>query len=190
MTDPSINQVLELVLPALQATGIDYVLTGSVASSIHGEPFASLDVDLVVKMTPDQARRLAGELPARIYRDVDSLVDASNTSGMANLIDMSTGLKVDLSVMPAGAWRDEIFRRRVSMKIAAGDRPILIVSPEDIILMKLDWRRETHSVKQWNNALGVARAFGPRLDWDYLRRQAALLGVHDDLNKLRSESGF
>ncbi|GIK16069.1 MAG: hypothetical protein BroJett003_10330 [Planctomycetota bacterium] len=188
MNDPLIAEVLAEVVPTLEAEGIEYAVTGSVASSIYGEPAASFDVDIIVRMTPEQARRIAQRFPSRFYRDAEAIAEAAVSHGMTNLIDMKTGLKVDLSVMPAGAWRDDILRRRSLMRSEPHSRTFYIVSPEDIILMKLDWRRDSGSHKQWDNALSVARTLGARLDWGYLHAQASNLGLSSDLDRLRREA--
>jgi hypothetical protein len=64
------------------------------------------------------------------------------------------------------------------------------VTSEDIILMKLWWRRDSRSAKQWANALAVARIKGHQLDWAYLRKWAQNLGVAEDLNQLAQEAGI
>ena len=61
---------------------------------------------------------------------------------------------------------------------------------EDIILMKLLWRRDTRSTKQWENALSVARVKGARMDWKYLFEQARTLDIEEDLIALRDEAGI
>jgi hypothetical protein len=64
------------------------------------------------------------------------------------------------------------------------------VTPEDIILMKLLWRRESRSEKQWRDALGVAKVQGTRMDWNYLWDQAEHLQIKHDLTQLRDEAGI
>ncbi len=64
-----------------------------------------------------------------------------------------------------------------------------IVRPEDIVLTKLDQRKNTGSRMQWENALGVVRIYGSSLNWKYLFEQARIFGVADDLTKLRDEGG-
>ena len=56
--------------------------------------------------------------------------------------------------------------------------------------MKLLWRKDTQSRKQWENALSVVRVKGVSLDWKYLFEQARTLGLEDDLIKLRDEAGI
>jgi hypothetical protein len=188
-TDPVLD-VLEAAVTVLEAAGVEDAITGSVASSIHGEPYSSQDVDLVVRMTPEQARQIAEQLPRRFYRSEDALVRAAQTCGMANLIDTDTGLKVDLSVLTPSGFHDRVFERRVMDSLGGTDREFAVVSAEDIILMKLAWRKDTRSAKQWENALGVARCQGTRMDWKYLFEQAVTLGIVEDLERLRDEAGI
>lgn len=188
-SDPVVD-VLEAAVTVLEAAGVEYAITGSVASSIHGEPYSSQDVDLVVRMTPEQARQIAEQFPQRFYRSEDALVQAARTCGMANLIDTETGLKVDLSVLAPSDFHDRVFERRVMDSLGGADREFAVVSAEDTILMKLAWRKDTRSAKQWDNALGVARCKGARMDWKYLFKQAAKLGIVEDLERLRDEAGI
>ena len=78
----------------------------------------------------------------------------------------------------------------VKIEFARGVDGYYVVSPEDVILMKLEWRRESKSGKQWENALSVARAIGDRLDWRYLNEWASKLKVTDQLAALRVEVGL
>ncbi|MCH7793471.1 MAG: hypothetical protein IID31_14475 [Planctomycetes bacterium] len=53
--------------------------------------------------------------------------------------------------------------------------------------MKLLWRKDSRSQKQWENALSVVRVRGARLDWKYLFEQARELDLVEDLTALRDE---
>ena len=85
---------------------------------------------------------------------------------------------------------DSVFARRVMQKYGPAGPSFYTVTAEDIILMKLLWRKDTRSTKQWENALSVARVQGARMDWKYLFEQARNLGIEDDLIKLRDEAGI
>ncbi|MGB2984374.1 MAG: hypothetical protein WBE26_00710 [Phycisphaerae bacterium] len=185
-----IVEVISAAVNALEAAGIEYAITGSVASGLHGEPVSTQDVDMIVRMTPQQAQQVATELPQRFYRNEESLIEAARNGGFVNVIDMDTTFKVDLSVVSATPYHAEVFQRRQSMEFEPGGPAFNVVSPEDIILMKLVWRKETRSTKQWENALSVARVKGARMDWKYLFEQAGLLGIEEDLIRLRDEAGI
>ena len=81
-------------------------------------------------------------------------------------------------------------RRRMRERIGPDSLEFWFVTPEDIILMKLLWRKDTQSAKQWENALSVAKYKGTRMDWKYLFEQAKALGIEPDLIKLRDDAGI
>lgn len=191
MPDDPISQVLRDTTAVFEAQGIQYAITGSVASSIHGEPVTSQDIDIVVCMTPAQARELARALPPSYYRDEHRLIEIAEHSGLSNLVEMNLAYKVDISCPVRSEFVSSVFRRRRLAPIGPEpDAPqFYFVSPEDIILMKLEWRKDTGSRKQWENALGVVRVHGARLDWKYLFEQARALGIDSDLKALRDEGG-
>lgn len=190
MTDNAFIDVIATVVDVFQRAGIPYAVTGSVASGIHGEPVISQDVDFAIRMTVEQARQLDETLPQRFYRSTESLQEAARAAGMANLIDTDTSLKVDLSVLPRAPFFDAVLTRRVLEKYGPQGPSFYTVTAEDVILMKLEWRKDTRSQKQWENALSVARVKGAALDWKYLFEQARVLGVEQDLIALRDEAGI
>lgn len=189
MADDILSEVLAVTVNALDAQGIEYAVTGSVASSVHGEPFASMDVDIAVRMTVEQARQLAQTLPRRFYRSDEAMIEAARNGTMTNLVDTETNLKVDLCVLLPSRFHDSVFARRVRRPLLHDEPTFHFVSAEDVILMKLLWRKDSRSQKQWDNALSVVRVQGARLDWKYLFDQARELDLVADLTALRDEGG-
>jgi len=190
MPDDPFLDVIQCIVEHLDKHKVSYAITGSVASGMHGEPVQSQDVDIAIRMLPSQARALASSLPERFYRSAEHLEEVSKTGGMANLIDSKTGLKIDLSVLENTPYYNEVMARRVLMPFDPLGPSYYVVTAEDIILMKLLWRRESKSEKQWSNALSVARIKRTMLDWKYLWEQARSLGIEGDLVKLRDEAGI
>lgn len=190
MDDPSMLRLIERLSHDLEDEAIAHALTGSVAASLHAEPIMSLDVDIVVKMAPEAAKRIAARWKTELGADEYSFVRAARTCGMANLLHMPSGLKVDISVLPDEPFYSEILRRKVHFTVEGSGETFWIVTPEDIILMKLLWRKDTQSEKQWSNALNVARIRGHTLDWGYMRSWAQQLGFEADLNQLIREAGI
>lgn len=190
MTGDDLAATLKAVVDELDKLGITHAVTGSLASSIHGEPVTSLDVDIVVRMSEVQARQIANDLSGRFYADPDALVEAAKNYTFANVMDNKTGFKIDLSALSSTPYHNEVLARRVQVVHPGTKEPVWVVSPEDIILMKLVWRMQTRSQKQWDNALSVVRTQRARLDWQYLRDWARELGVLNDLDELMREAGI
>lgn len=168
---------------------IPYAITGSVAGAVHGEPVTSQDVDVLVQATSAQAAALADAMPDHFYRDREMLRTEAGRFGMANLVDTRTGFKIDLSFVPASGYLHEAVNRAAGIRLGSTGPEFRFTSAEDVVLMKLLWRKDSQSRKQWENALGVVRVRGARLDWSYLFLQAARLGVTDDLIDLRNAGG-
>jgi hypothetical protein len=190
MIEGSFIDLIKAAVDSLERAGIEYAITGSVATAVHGEPITTHDVDIIVRMSPAQASQLDAELPQRFYRSSERLRDVATRGGLANLIDAETGLKVDLSVVQKTDFFDSVMRRKVPVEFGEGAPSFVTVTAEDIILMKLLWRKDSQSEKQWRDALIVVRVRGAGMDWKYLFGQARSLGIEADLIRLRDEAGI
>lgn len=176
------QSTLQRVVRILDETGIPYMVTGSMGSMVYGEPRMTNDLDIVIDPTRDQLRALL-ELAAREFIVFEEAAwRALEQRGMFNILDRVTGEKVDLICRKDRAYSREEFARRV--QIVFDNTPIHIVAPEDSILSKLEWAKKGESDRQRRDALGMILLQRDRLDWTYLRRWAAELGVADLLERL------
>ncbi|HEY7771515.1 MAG TPA: hypothetical protein VIB55_25320, partial [Longimicrobium sp.] len=98
------------VLAALDASGIPHMLTGSFASSYHGAPRATQDIDLVISPTAEQVRSFVKLLPkAEYYVSETAAMEAIQSQGKFNVIDLASGWKIDLIVCKSRAFSREEF---------------------------------------------------------------------------------
>jgi hypothetical protein len=105
---------------ALEAAGIRYAITGSIASSVHGDPVTSLDVDLLVQGEPSQAAVAAANLGQRFYAPQEMLDAAAHNLGFVNVIDNLTCFKVDLSFAAREGFLAGVMQHRVRLRDEAG----------------------------------------------------------------------
>lgn len=179
-------QVALLVADALEACGVLYLVGGSVASSIAGEPRSTLDVDLVVRLEEEQIDPFVMALGEGFYADPESLRRACRERSSANLIHRETSIKVDLFISGGTGLDAEQMQRRERVLVMSGpERHLYVYTPEDILLRKLRWYRDggEASDQQWRDVLGILRVQGTRLDQTYLRRGASTLAVSDLLDR-------
>jgi hypothetical protein len=60
------------VVRVLEGLGLDYLIGGSLASSLHGIPRSTQDADLVVDLPAGRVAELLGALAGRFYADEEA----------------------------------------------------------------------------------------------------------------------
>jgi len=159
------SAIFSRIVGALDQAGIPYMLTGSFASSYHGSPRATQDIDIVISPTPDQIRILAALLPdTEYYFNVDAALDAQRRHGQFNIIDFTTGWKIDLIVRKSRPFSQGEFDRRGAVEFQG--MTLWIASAEDVVIAKLEWAKIGGSPRQIEDAAGILRIRGDQLDFE------------------------
>jgi hypothetical protein len=180
------------VARVLEQQRIPYVIGGSVASTLYGEPRATMDVDFAVQLQLSQVETLASSLEEDFFVQVDALRDAVARNSMFNIIRRGVMVKVDLHVRPPeGIYAEEIRRaRRLKLRVDP-EGFAAVATPEDTILQKLRWYQlgDEVSDRQWRDVLGVLKVMGGQLDRAYLAHWSAQLGVSELLDRALEDAG-
>jgi hypothetical protein len=158
----------------LDELDIPYALGGSLASSLIGEPRSTVDVDIAIKLDDEAGAALLERASAEFYVPIDSARAAIQARSSFNLIDTTHGLKVDLFVLDEGLLDRMQIARRIRITIPGVAGGIWVTSPEDQVLRKLDWYRNTgnESERQWRDVVGILRIHSDAMQLDYLRETA------------------
>ncbi len=176
----------------LDELGIAHMVCGSVASSMHGEPRSTNDIDFVVDFSAGDVSRLHAALAAEFLADPAALTYAVENNSSCNVIHRTTGIKVDLfTLRPREFSRTELERRRKELAIRP-DARLSVTTPEDMVLTKLEWFRKGGEVsdRQWRDVCGLLKLQGERLDREHMDRWADDLGVADLLDRAIREAGL
>ena len=173
----------------LDSLSIPWVLGGSLAGSLHGEPRSTNDVDLALRLDPDGVPQLIVAVGDRYYVPVQALADAARDQESANLLELSTGFKIDLFFLgdaPLDRWQLE---RRQLVDVAGLSRPLWVTSPADLVLRKLWWFQLGGQVsdRQWRDVTTILRVQLQQLNMASLASDAGEVGLDALLHRALEE---
>ncbi len=172
-------QLLRDIVTRLEAAGIDYMLTGSVALNCYAQPRMTRDIDLVVAFCLKDVARIHDILGQDYYVSEEAAREAVSSQSCFNAIHQITLIKVDFMVRKQEDYRLHEFTRRIRLKVA--DFEVWVVSKEDLILSKLHWARESLSERQLAD---VENLVATGCDTAYLRTWSAALNLTDMLTRV------
>ncbi|MDI6760013.1 MAG: hypothetical protein QMD05_04240 [Candidatus Brocadiaceae bacterium] len=182
------QKLLKHVIQALNRAGIQHMLTGSIVSSLQGEPRSTHDIDIVVAITKSKVHKLIEAFPPpNFYLDEQSVLDAIDRRGTFNLIESKSGDKVDFWILTKEPFDQLRFSRRYREEFMGLE--MQVSSPEDTILAKLRWAKLSGgSEKQFTDALRVYEVQYGKLDINYIEHWAKALGIESLWKRLMEEA--
>ena len=203
MTPEGLPDPLRVALVAvavLERLAIPYAAAGSLASSVHGEPRSTDDIDIVADLRPAHIAPLTAALQPDWYVSEDAMRDAIARGTSFNAVHLGTGVKVDFFVVGSDGFDARRVATAQAVQIGAdpggggggGGGTLRVDTAEHTVLRKLEWFRrggET-SERQWRDVVGVLRAQGRRIDREELTAWAGRLGVSDLLQRVLDEAGL
>ena len=122
---------IEGLLKSLNAHSVRYVVIGATAFPVHGYARATLDIDLFIEPTEENAERTRAALVAFGYDMSD--VDIEEMLAKKILIRQYM-IETDIHPFVKGATFDEVWARRVEDRI--GEAPASFAGLDDLIQMK------------------------------------------------------
>jgi len=188
-----ILEVAERVGEVLDSLEIPYLVGGSLASTFHGEPRSTLDVDVALHLSAAEVDPLLAALGPGFHADRVLVLEAIELLRSFQLLHLATMVKVDCYVRPRTGQHAEEIRRAHPRALRVGSRrAVRLASAEDVVLRKLVWFQDSGNVsdRQWRDVLGVLKASEGDLDRGYLARWSPELGVEPLLARAWRESGL
>lgn len=174
-------ELIKIVASRLTQAGIDYMLTGSIAMAVYTTPRMTRDIDIVIQVSSHDVTKIINLFAKDFYIDEISVREAISHRSMFNIIHNESVMKVDFIIKKDESYRQAEFsrRRRIEFEGAA----ISVVSPEDLILSKLVWAKDSGSEYQLRDVRQLLNT--PNNDESYLEEWAAKLTVQELLKKVR-----
>jgi hypothetical protein len=141
---------------------VPFLVGGSLASSTHGLPRQTSDIDVLADLGPERVEEFCGQPGPELSVDESEARRAAEAGRAFNGIHRGGAYRFVIFPVNNGACaRSQIRRRRYARASIVGieHTEFPLASAEDTILSKLVWYRKggETSGRQWNDFLGVSR---------------------------------
>ena len=177
---PEVNLFL-MFTQRLNTLGAPYMVSGSVAVIIYGEPRLTHDVDLIVVLDREHIARLTEAFPpAEFYcppSEIIAVEAAREQRGHFNIIHQQTGFKADMYLSgrdPLHAWGLARARR-----LEVEGQVVVVAPPEYVILRKLEYYRGAGSEKHLRDIRSMLGTSPEAIDRVELEKQIAARGLQE-----------
>src|ERR1019366_4586308 len=133
------SDLLRKLATELERLGIEYLVTGSIATITYGEPRFTNDIDVVVELRLDHVDAFCSAFPSpEFYCSKDAAVHAIREHFQFNILHPASGLKIDVIVPADSEFNRSRFSRRLRMP-GGMDFDVWLSSPEDVIVKKMEF---------------------------------------------------
>lgn len=179
------EEALKPVIELLNTLKLPYMLVGAIAVNYYSVPRLTHDGDLVIQMNQGHVDTLCKSLEKEYYIDSEMMKEAIISSGQFNFIHLNTGFKIDFWILQRDEFSQLQFSRRLPGKVFGQE--VFMISPEDLILNKLSWFKDSDIQKHFLDAEGVYRMQREIINIDYLRKYAQELNLTDIFQELEKK---
>lgn len=179
-------KVLSLVCQRLETANIPYMLTGSWAAHFYQVPRMTRDIDLVIEVLNPDADRLFQLFQDEFYvLSKETIKEVIERQGMFNIIHNETLFKVDFIIRKNSLYRKTEFARRQRLKLLTSEETVevWVVSPEDLIVSKLFWAKDSLSSLQLRDVKSLISSI-PKLDKNYIEEWVQKLQLNHVYEKV------
>ena len=170
------EELLDYVFRELEARGIDYMLSGSVAMNIYTVPRFTRDADIVIELREENFATFSEIFANRAnYFHAESAAIEVRRKGMFNVIDWTSGFKIDFIVKRNESFQEAEYGRR-QRRVILGRVEGWVISVEDLILAKLMWIQDLQSGQQISDIQSLIQD-NSQIDKHYIRQWIKTLGL-------------
>jgi len=165
----------------LNELNIPYMVTGSVAAMLYGEPRLTHDVDIALQVKATDLPSLAKAFPLeRFYFPPEEVIRteiARRIRGHFNVIHHESGFKADM--YPIGEDKLHAWGMAHRRHLPIGETTVSLAPPEYVILRKLEYYREGGSEKHLLDIRAMLDSDDEAISKETIGEKASFLGLED-----------
>jgi len=188
---PDPIEVAASITAVLDDLEVRYLIGGSLASSVHGEPRSTNDVDILADFRAEHIEPFIEAIREDYYVSRPAVREAVRRGYHFNVIHTHAAVKVDVFLAGNDPFDLERLELRQPLRLPTEPEAVVYVdTAEHSALRKLEWFRRGGEVseRQWRDVVAILRIQASRLDRSRLHTWAARLGVADLLERAWREA--
>ena len=183
--DYELKAFFNYVIDVFEQLNIPYMVVGGFAAIFYGEPRLTIDIDIVADVKLHHITQLIKMFPfPEYYLSEEGIDDSLKRRYPFNIIQPTTGAKVDIVPLPSDTFTRAAFKRRQRRVYDETGRTAMFIAPEDIIIAKLVAFSKTGSDKHLRDARGILVTLWEQLDLERIRTDASAIHLDEQLDKL------
>jgi len=167
-----ITGFIKLILEALKASKVDYMIGGAIAEWAWGEPRATQDLDVVINLPIKSIGKFSKELEKRdMLVPVDIMLDR---------------IAEDRADIPLNAihLRQSSFQRKILIDYGPPIGKVYVHSPEDLILYKLIYLGISGQPKHARDIAAILKANRDKIEFEYIEEWVTRLGLGSEWKEM------
>lgn len=173
------DELLRSGVEVLERLGLSYLVTGSIATVLYGEPRFTNDIDIVVALSAERIEEFCRSFPQpEFYLSPESVRRAVDRKSQFNIIHPASGLKLDIMVPAESSFNRSRFGRARRIRLMP-DLEVSFAAPEDVIIKKMEYHREGGSEKHLRDIAGILKVSAGQVDRAYIAEWADRLGLNE-----------
>ena len=172
---------LREVIVAFEASGVPYMVVGSIAGNAYGIPRSTQDADFIAECDTDALNDFASRLPDDFAVDRQMSFELRTTTTRKLTVEFPSKFKVEVFDVGDDPFDRERFARRVRELVGSEAVMAWVATGEDMLIQKIRWARD----KDLIDAADYVAVSGPEFDWEYIERWAEEHGTTDRLEEVR-----
>ncbi len=180
------HNLIRIFISRLNNLGVQYIVTGAVASIIYGEPRLTHDLDLVIELDMEDVDRFVDAFPLEKFYcpppEIIQLEISRPQRGHFNLIHHDTGFKAD--IYPSGKDKLHQWALNKKKRVDFEGEVIWLAPVEYVILRKLQYYREGGSEKHLQDVYGILEISSDEIDLKMLKEKIRKMGLEEEWQKV------
>ncbi len=160
------------------------MLTGSFAANYYAVPRMTRDIDIIIQIVEPDIDKFVQTFENHFYLDRRAIVEAMEHRRMFNIINEDNAFKIDFIILKNSSYRQMEFQRK--QRVIFNGIGVWIVSPEDLIISKLDWAKDSMSEMQMKDVKNLLMTL-KNLDKTYLHQWIQTLQLDEIYAKVGEE---